>query len=201
MKKEQNKNANSTRAIVIVVILMVAVVGYYCYLVNRADAQTQEPELTAVQEVLLRDMEKSYPPTPKEVIKYYNEIMKCFYNEDCTQDEIEDLGMRARELYDEELLEHNEWGAYIINLTAEIMRYKEAGKTLSSCSVAASTDVDMFEDDGYSFARISCGYTILQGKQSTSIMQIYLLRKDEDGHWKIYGWDLAENVNIEEEDT
>lgn len=200
MKKGQ-KNLNSNKAILIFVLLMIAVVGYYCYLVNRSNKEAEEAELTAVQEVLLRDMERSYPPTPKEVIKYYNQIMKCFYNEDCTQDEIEDLGMRARELYDEELLAHNEWGPYIINLTAEILQYKESGKKLSSCAVAASTDVDFFEEDGYSFARISCGYTVLQGKESDSSMQVYLLRKDENGHWKIYGWDLAENVNVGENDS
>ena len=200
MKTGQKKNVNSNKTILVIVLLMVAVVGYYCYLLNRSNTEAKEPELTAAQEVLLRDMEKSYPPTPKEVIKYYNEIMKCFYNEDCTQDEIEDLAMRARELYDEELLEHNEWGPYIINLTAEILQYKENGKKLSGCSVAASTDVDYFEDDGYSYARISCGYTVLQGKESNASMQVYLLRKDADGHWKIYGWDLAENVDVGQND-
>ena len=197
----QKKNVNSNKTILIIVLLMVAVVGYYCYLLNRSNTEEKEPEITAVQEVLLRDMQRSYPPTPKEVIKYYNEIMKCFYNEDCTQDEIEDLGMRARELYDEELLANNEWGAYIINLTAEIMYYKENEMKLTGCAVAASTDVDMFEKDGYSFARLSSGYTVLQGKETTSTIQVYLLRKDENGHWKIYGWDLAENVNVGENES
>lgn len=197
----RKKNANANRTMIVIVLLMVAVVGYYCYLVNRSDEATKEQELTAAQEVLLRDMERSYPPTPKEVVKYYNEIMKCFYNEECSQEEIEDLAVRARELYDEELLEHNEWGPYIISLTAEIMHYRENNMRLVNCSVAASTDVDMFEDDGYSFARLSCGYTVLQGKENTSTMQIYLLRKDEDGHWKIYGWDLAENVNVGEKES
>lgn len=197
----RKKNANANRTMIVIVLLMVAVVGYYCYLVNRSDEATKEQELTAAQEVLLRDMERSYPPTPKEVVKYYNEIMKCFYNEECSQEEIEDLAVRARELYDEELLEHNEWGPYIISLTAEIMHYRENNMRLVNCSVAASTDVDMFEDDGYSFARLSCGYTVLQGKENTSTMQIYLLRKDEDGHWKIYGWDLTENVNVGEKES
>ena len=197
----RKKNANANRTMIVIVLLMVAVVGYYCYLVNRSGEATKEPELTAAQEVLLRDMERSYPPTPKEVVKYYNEIMKCFYNEECSQEEIEDLAVRARELYDEELLEHNEWGPYIISLTAEIINYREKNMRLVNCSVAASTDVDMFEDDGYSFARLSCGYTVLQGKENTSTMQIYLLRKDEDGHWKIYGWDLAENVNVGDKES
>lgn len=196
MKTGQKKNVNTNKTILIIVLVMVAVVGYYCYLVNRSNAENEEPELTKVDEVLLRDMSKSYPPTPKEVIKYYNEIMKCYYNEECTQEELEDLAMRARELYDDELILHNEWGRYIIALTAEIEDFRENEKKLTSCSVAASTDVDYFQEDGYSFARISCGYTVLQGKESISTMQIYLLRKDDKGHWRIYGWDLAENVNV-----
>ena len=196
MKGSQNKSVNSNKVILIVVLFMVAVVGYYCYLVTRSDEKNAEPEITAVDAVMLRDMKHNYPPTPKEVIKYYNEIMKCYYNVDCTQEEIEDLGMRARELYDDELVVHNEWGAYIIALTAEIDAFRESGKKLTSSAVAASTDVDYFEDDGYSFARISCGYTVMQGKESVSSMTIYLLRKDDKGHWRIYGWDLAENVNV-----
>lgn len=199
MKK---KNGNANRNLIIVAVLIMVVVGYYCYLVNRSNEDAQNDDLTPVQEVLIRDLDNNYPPTPKEVIKYYNEIMKCYYNEDCSFEEIEDLGQKARELYDDELLEHNEWGTYIITLTAEINAFKEAEKKLTSCSVAASTDVDFFDADGYSFARISCGYTVLKGKTSNSTLQIYLLRKDENGHWKIYGWDLAENVNLDNtEDT
>lgn len=196
MKGSQNKNLNSNKVILIVVLLMVAVVGYYCYLVTRSNDTAAEPDLTAVDNVLLRDMQRNYPPTPKEVIKYYNEIMKCYYNEECTQEEIDDLAMRARELYDDELVVNNPWGTYIIALTAEIDVFREKGNKLTSCSVAASTDVDYFEEDGYSFARISCGYTVMQGKESYPSMTVYLLRKDDKGHWRIYGWDLAENVNV-----
>ncbi len=196
MKSRTKQNVNTNKTILVIVLLVVAVVGYYCYLVTRADAKGAEPELTRMDEVLLRNMSSNYPPTPKEVIKYYNEIMKCFYNEECSPEEIEALARRARELYDDDLVRYNSWDNYIVALSAEITGYHEKGKKLTGCSVAASTDVDYFEDDGFSFARIACGYTISQGKEATASSQIYLLRKDDDGHWKIFGWDLAENVHV-----
>ncbi|MDE6675737.1 MAG: hypothetical protein K2K19_13185, partial [Acetatifactor sp.] len=164
-------------------------------LVNRTHRANAEKALTAVENVLLRDLEHNYPPTPKEVIRYYNDILKCFYNEQCSQEEIEALARKARGLYDQELLDHNEWSTYIFNLEAEIQDFQNLNRRISNISLASSTDVDEFTQDGYKFAKIRCGYNILQGKESSSSVHVYLLRKDEDGHWKIYGWELAENLD------
>ena len=189
MKKKKVKF--TTQTAIIVMVLIVAVVGYYCYLVNRSNRSAQENTPTTVENVLLRDLENNYPPTPKEVIRYYNDIVKCFYNEGCSQE----LARKARGLYDQELLDHNEWDTYIFNLEAEIQDFKNNNRKISNISLAASTDVDEFTQDGFRFAKIRCGYNILQGRKSSSTVQVYLLRRDGDGHWKIYGWDLAENLD------
>ena len=196
MKKDADKR--TTRVAIVVSILIVAVVGYYCYLVTRPAKEAEEIELTVIDEVLLRNMAHDYPPTVKEVVKYHNEITKCLYNEDCKQEELEDLARRDRELYDNSLLLNNDWGTHIINLLGEVTAFKESGRKLSGAKVGASTDVDYFEKDGYSFARIPCSYTILEGSDSITTLHIFLLRKDASGHWKIYGWDLADNVELEE---
>lgn len=193
MKTEKGKR--TTQVTIVVIILILIVVGYYCYLVNRTRRADAEKALTAVENVLLRDLEHNYPPTPKEVIRYYNDILKCFYNEECSQEEIEALARKVRGLYDQELLDHNEWSTYIFNLEAEIQNFQNLKRRISSISLASSTDVDEFTQDGYKFAKIRCGYNILQGKESSSSIHVYLLRKDEDGHWKIYGWELAENLH------
>lgn len=192
MKTEKGKR--TTQVTIVVMILILIVVGYYCYLVNRTRRADAEKALTAVENVLLRDLEHNYPPTPKEVIRYYNDILKCFYNEECSQEEIEALARKVRGLYDQELLDHNEWSTYIFNLEAEIQNFQNLKRRISNISLASSTDVDEFTQDGYKFAKIRCGYNILQGKESSSSIHVYLLRKDEDGHWKIYGWELAENL-------
>lgn len=75
-----------TKIIFLVILLVVlAVVGYYCFLVNRDVKVQEESTLSTVQVVLSRDLKYNYPPSPKEVMKYYLEITKCMYNEDCTE--------------------------------------------------------------------------------------------------------------------
>lgn len=184
---------------IVIAILIVGVVGYYCYLVNRPKEETSEKVLTATDEVLLRNLSRDYPPTVKEVIKYHNEISKCLYNEECDEEVFEDLLKKDRELYDNELLQNNAWDTQFVTLFAEVEAFRKAGRKLTGAKVAASVDVEYFEEDGYSFARIPCSYTVMEKTDSTTTMHIYLLRKDATGHWRIYGWDLADNVDVEEQ--
>ena len=179
------------KLIIVIAILLVALVAYYAFMANRDKQIKQEASMTAVQEVLSRDMKYDYPATPKEVVKYYNAIMKCFYNEECTDGDIEELGQRARELYDAELLEANEIGPYMIRLKEDIADFKEKKRKIANFAVSASTNVDFFEEDGFSFARLMCTYNFAEDKESKFTKLAYLLRKDENNHWKIYGWQDA----------
>ncbi len=189
----------TTRTTVIVVLLVLAVVGYYAYLSNRSRESRQEVSMTVVQSTLSRDLSKDYPPTPKEVIKYYNQLLRCLYNEESTDEEIQALGEKSRELYDEELLAINEEESYQLRLKAEVYDYREKGRRITSFNVAASTSVDFFEADGYEFAKIMCGYNFLQDGKNYPSSQMYLLRRDEDKRWKIYGWEDVDN--LKQQDT
>lgn len=189
------------KLVITFICLIVLLVGYYAYLANKDRTEKQEAEMTAVQEVLGRDLQYNYPPTVKEVIKYYNEIVKCFYNENCTEGEINELGQKARELYDDELLEANEVGPYLIRLQGEVQEHKEKERRISVVVLSSSTNVDYFEEDGYSFARIMCGYNVTEGEKINATKQIYLLRKDENNRWKIYGWDDAANLQLQSGET
>jgi len=197
MKTDSGKR--TTRVTIVVILLIVGVIAYYCYLVNRPQEGATEKTLTETDEVLLRNLSRDYPPTVKEVIKYHNDITKCLYNEDCEEEEFEELVKKDRELYDNALLQNNTWDTQYINLVAEVTSFKESGRKLTGAKVAASVDVEYFEEEGHSFARIPCSYTVMEGTDSTTTMHIYLLRKDATGHWRIYGWDLADNVELEVE--
>lgn len=190
----------TTRVTIVVCCLVVLILGYYTYLSNRTRGANREAYMTAVESVLSRDLENDYPPTPKEVIKYYNEIMKCFYNEECTEEEIEQLAVTARTLYDEELLAENEWEPYLTRLTAEIQDYKEKKRKITSFAVAASTDVDYYPEETPSFARIRCSYNVMESGTNRPVNEVYLLRRDEEKHWKIYGWTLAENLDVNQDE-
>lgn len=168
-------------------VVIVGVVALYTVLLNRSHANDNVP-LSTVQIVLLRDLQNDYPPTVKEVIKYYTEIEKCFYNEEYTDEELEALGMKARELYDAELLAANEVGTYLQQLKKDINAFKVSKRRMADAAVGASTSVEEYEEDGFQFARIYCGYTFWENRSSVSVGVRYLLRQDENKRWKIYGW-------------
>lgn len=187
---------STMRVTIVLILLIVGLVGFYAFLTGRARTQAQEAVMTPVQEALSRDLTKNYPATVKEVVKYYTEIEKCFYNEDCTEEELEQLGMKARELYDDDLLAINDVDIYLLQLKADVKKFKDAKRRIGNISVAASTNVDFFSKDGFDFARIYCGYTVKESTgQSVSEGRVYLLRRDEERHWKIYGWESADKVN------
>ncbi len=193
MKKNTSKN--TTKVAIIFLVLIVAVVAYFAYLSNKSREVEDEAAMTAVKLVLSRDLENNYPPTVKEVMKYYADIQKCLYSQECVDEEAEQLGMKARALFDDELLAANDVSNHLLALKSEITSFQEDSRQITAASVASSANVDTFTEDGYEFARIHCIYTVLDGGQSNLVDMVYLLRRDGNRRWKIYGWDLAQNVN------
>lgn len=189
------KKKTTTKVAVILFVLILGVVAYFAYLSTKSRDRDEEAAMRAAQLVLSRDLEHNYPPTVKEVMKYYVEIQKCLYSDECGDEEAEQLGMKARALYDAELLEANDVTYHLQQLKAEIASYQEEGQKITAASVASSANVDTFTEDGYEFARIHCVYTVLADGKSNLVDMVYLLRRDENRRWKIYGWDLAKNVN------
>ena len=193
MKKNTSKN--TTKVAIIFLVLIVAVVAYFAYLSNKSREVEDEAAMTAVKLVLSRDLENNYPPTVKEVMKYYADLQKCLYSQECLDEEAEQLGMKARALFDDELLAANDVTNHLLALKSEITSFQEDSRQITAASVASSANVDTFTEDGYEFARIHCIYTVLDGGQSNLVDMVYLLRRDGNRRWKIYGWDLAQNVN------
>ena len=182
--------------IIIVAVILVAVVAGFAFSLNRrakATAEAEEARVTAVQSVLMRDLERSYPPTAKEVVKYFAEITQCFYNEEYTDEELTQMAEKIQGIYDDELIANKSQEDYLNDLRSEIASMKESNYTISGYVLSASVDVEEFVENGYSCARLYCTFNVKQGTLGTTrSMEEFVLRKDEDGHWKIYGWQLVE---------
>ena len=182
--------------IIVIGIILVAVVAGYAINLNRKTKAAAEADVqaTAVQKVLMRDLERNYPPSPKEVVRYFAEITKCFYNEDYTQDELNQLAEKIQGIYDAELIENKSQEDYLNDLSSEIASMKQGDYSISSYVLSASVDVEEFTENGYSCARLYCTFNIKQGTNNPiPSMEQFVLRKDEDGHWKIYGWELVKD--------
>lgn len=180
---------------IIIMLVIVGLIGAYTFFAQRVYRNTNNMKLSQVQLVLSYDLQNNYPATVKEVIKFYTEIQKCFYNEEYTDEELEALGMKARELYDDELLDANEISTYMQKLKEDIGNYKINNRRMKSALPGASTSVFYFEEDGYKFARIRCGYTIKENHDSKNVAILYLLRQDSNKRWKIYGWQHEQVLN------
>ena len=131
-----------TKITIFLVFLIILVVGYYSYLSGKNRTEQQEAVMSEVDTALSRDLNNNYPATPKEVIKYYTDLIKCFYNEDCTAEEIQELGRKSLQLFDEELRENNEEDTYLTRLQGEIKNYQDKKRKITSISRAPSTTVD-----------------------------------------------------------
>lgn len=174
------------RGILFAVICVVLVVGCFYYVSHKeTSAASEDVELTEVQKVITKDLSKNYPETPREVVKAYNRIISCFYNEEYTEDELYKLGDQARVLFDDELLQNNPRDEYFENLKEDIADYEENKRTLASTSVSSSNDVQYKTVDGDECAYVQASYFIKEGSSYKRTYQMYVLRKDEDGCWKI----------------
>lgn len=174
-----------TYAIVVAVLCILLIVGGYVFWMKQNEKPAGDVELTAVQKLITKDLEKNYPATPREVVKVYNEIITCFYKEEYTEDELEALGDQARLLMDEELLKNNPRNEYFKQLKAEVVDYKQDERVIISYNLCSSNEVQYVTVDERECAYVKTSYFIKDKTGHSRTYQMYVVRKDDDGNWKI----------------
>lgn len=193
------KRTGSIKAVVIVLIMIGLAFCYYLYLSSYSedglpkDEEEIAEEMTPVQELLVRSDFREYPSTPVQVLRYYNEITACFYNETYTDNELEQLAMEARSLYDLELIMNQSQEDYLNELKEDIAAFAAGNITIFRSSVTPATDVEYFTYDGHECARLYSVYTLRSGTENQLSKEVFIMRKDDEGHWKILGFDLVKD--------
>lgn len=187
---QENERGNvmgkKVKPIILILVMACLIGGYYFYLSNKIAPKEEAEIVTAVQDVLLKNLDTNYPPTPREVVKYYSEISKCLYNESYSEEQLEQMADKLLAIYDEELVANNPREEYIKSLKAEVEKFHENSYTISNFTPSLSTDVEEYTVDGRKCAQLYCTYTIRTGSTYSTSQQIFILRKDaESGHWKI----------------
>lgn len=187
-------NGGKAKTIIIVIILAALIGGYYFYLSNKEKAQ-KETVVSTVQDILLRNLETNYPPTPKEVVKYFSDISKCVYNESYTDEELQKLADKLLALYDDELVENNPREQYVKDLAKDVEDMRKNGYSIVTYTPSASTDVQYDTIDGRECAKLYCTYSIKTGANYVSSRQVFMLRRETaTGHWKILGFEIADDA-------
>ncbi len=177
---------NSLKTVAIVVICVSLCLGYYYYLTQRNVGK--EGEMTEVEMIISKDLEKSYPKTAREVVKFYNRILKCYYSQEYTQEQLVQIAQQARLLMDEELRENNPQDVYLEAVKMDISAYKKEGKKIANMSVDRTNEVEYDTKKGKDYAYVDSSYFMKGKKDSKRVNQTYILRKDENSRWKILGF-------------
>ena len=147
--------------------------------------------MSEVEMVVSKDLEKSYPKTAREVVKFYNRILDCYYTQDYTQEQLEIMAEQARGLMDEELKENNPQDLYLESVKADIASFEEEKKSISNISIEGSKEVEYKTKSGKDYAYVDVSYFVKsnkKGKKSERVLQTYILRKDENADWRILGF-------------
>ncbi len=189
------KRFKGIKGMILLAVLVCLVLGYYFYLSNRDVPETETTDaeiMTMTQRALARNLETNYPPSPREVVKYFSEITQCFYNEEHSEEELKALGLQMRGIYDDELIANQTEEEYLDLLQKDIDEYKANDRTISAYSPSSSVDVENFSQDGYEWTRLYCVYDIKQDSLLYQTTLCFILRKDENDHYKIYGWKRAD---------
>jgi len=191
--KKNNESKGPVKGIFAVVIVAIMVLAYFYIINNRIKSVEKDVDrISPVQELLVQDLSGNYPATPKEVVKMYGEITRCFYAEEYSDEELTALALMSRQLFDDELVANQTDEAYIRALKGEIANYKKMNRVISSVSVSSGADVQYYNYEGDEWAQLIAMYSIRTGTKIEPSKERFLLRKDEAGHWKIYGFRLEE---------
>lgn len=175
-----------TRVMIIVAVCVALLVGSYLFWINKkSNVSPEDVELTKVQKLITKDLSKSYPATPREVIKIYNEIITCFYNEVYTEDELESLVDMTLLMMDEELAANNPKKDYLKEVKDEIAEFAVAERTIVSYTLPSSNEVEYRTVDGRECAYVETSYFIKEKSSYSKTFQTYVVRKDDNGDWKI----------------
>lgn len=172
--------------IIIVIVCISLLVGGYVFWMNRnGKASSEDVELSKVQQLITKDLEKNYPATPREVVKTYSEIISCFYNEEYTEAELEKLVEQTLLLMDEELAANNPKEEYLKKVKGEILEFAAAERTIMRYNLPSSNEIEFRTVDERECAYVETSYLLKEKSSLDKTFQTYVVRKDNDGNWKI----------------
>lgn len=188
--------------IITALVLVIALCGGFYFVKVRSDAKSGENgELTKVQKLVTRNLDENYPATPRAVIKLYNRIISCYYTEKYTDSELDGLIEQAQKLFDEELLANNPKDQLKASIVADVKDYKSRSREISQTDVCDSDSVRFVTDKekGDSLAYVQASYFVKEKKNYDRTYEMYVLRKDAAGKWKILTYYQLEGKDADDE--
>lgn len=186
MKQKDKKN--KIKNIIVAVLLIALVVFYFNHISNKTSTNRRNSsEKAELQNLLEYNMALDYPNTPRDVVKLHNRYFKLLYGMKLTDEEIEGLNSKLREIYCDELLSVNSEAVMLQELKDNIKTMRDEGYEYKSYSLPEASQVQKFTKDGKEMAWMDVTVTIETNDEIAYRYVRYILI-NENNKWKIYGW-------------
>ncbi|MBQ1275504.1 MAG: hypothetical protein IIY08_09000 [Cellulosilyticum sp.] len=184
------------------VLLMVVVVGGFVWMTKEQMVGKDENgksilktsrkvyDATAEIEKISKQIEKEYPKRPEEVVEIHNKLMEICYRYPMDEKDVEKYVKIIRQLYTNKFNELNAEEAQIAALNKE-------RQTMSSekMELVISEITGVYVAQNEKGEEISAEVNVMYATNLGGLSRTYLLT-DENGVWKINGW---EDNQIEEQ--
>ena len=186
------KTQNPVVVGIVMALLAVFIIGGF-FLVRSIGLKNLElkKSKTEVEKLMELNLDDNYPGNAREVLKVYNRILKCCYNEDLTDEPIKKLAEQNQKLFDEQLLEKNPLDQYVEKLKKDIKDYKDKKTTIANIAIQDLAEAEREERGGYKFCNLLVSYIVKDTKGLKTTNEKYYLREDDKGRWKILFWELT----------
>lgn len=186
------KTQNPVVVGIVMALLAVFIIGGF-FLVRSIGLKNLElkKSKTEVEKLMELNLDNNYPGNAREVLKIYNRILKCCYNEELTDEQIKKLAEQNQKLFDEQLLEKNPLDQYVEKLKKDIEDYKSKKTTIANIAIQDLAEAEREERGGYKFCNLLVSYIVKDTKGLKTTNEKYYLREDDKGRWKILFWELT----------
>ncbi|WP_026514298.1 DUF6715 family protein [Butyrivibrio sp. LB2008] len=182
------------KSIVLLALGAVVIVGlYFMFVGTKKDPGEEQYNLTAVDEITTTNLEKNYPANPRKVVDLYANIMKVLYKEEYTDGQQDKMLEVLQGIMDDELLAgQSDFKKSIKNEVAE----RKKGDYSISNYIVQNSEPEVLNVSGKKMCNVECLFSLRKGSTGT-IANYYqfILRQDEEGRWKILGWQVKQNDN------
>ncbi len=188
-RRNKSKLQFNAKNVIVLIGLIAIVGGYYIYTSGIAGKnQITTDEYTILSS---KDLEISYPETPREVVKLYSRMVKYLYDDDISAKKTKNVVKQMRTLFSDQLLEKNALDTQLKNLKSDVAAFTKEKKTIIGYEIDESS-LNTKEVDGKECATIIVGFAIKKNEDYEHSNELFLLEKDEEGKWKIVGWQITE---------
>lgn len=183
---EESTKSAIIKSIVLCLLGAVFIGGIFLVIVRNKKPKTGDDYvLTVVDGITTTDLDKKYPSDGIQVVELYTKILQVLYKETYTDRQEDDMLKVMKGLMDEDFLAQNANFEGVMKLDVKQKRDEDYSIPLYT---VITRDPVIRELDGKKTQMIECKILLRHGTVGDNFIYQFILRKDDEGKWKIFGW-------------